>query len=181
MLKFIIGQKITNALFTSQNVQNHSYLHGFIQEHLFLTLSWRRPISYRNQSIDLLCKSVDWFLYDIGLRHERVKSEKRFPGKLCCYQKKLSHCKDHRTAYKKSLNFSNIINEFNNDIDLLKKNVWRKLSVEISIFANHTIILPVCFSIAHQIYYHIYHQIIVIAFLSLVLNGLIEYSPPLTR
>ena len=149
MLKFIIGQKITNALFTSQNVQNHSYLHGFIQEHLFLTLSWRRPISYRNQSIDLLCKSVDWFLYDIGLRHERVKSEKRFPGKLCCYQKKLSHCKDHRTVYKKSLNFSNIINEFNNDIDLLKKNVWRKLSVEISIFANHTIILPVCFSIAH--------------------------------
>ena len=38
-----------------------------------LTLSWRRPISYRNQSIDLLCKSMDWFLYDIGLRHERVK------------------------------------------------------------------------------------------------------------
>ena len=38
-----------------------------------LTLSWRRPLSYRNQSIDLLCKSVDWFLYDNGLRHERVK------------------------------------------------------------------------------------------------------------
>ena len=31
------------------------------------------PLSYRNQSIDLLCKSVDWFLYDNGLRHERVK------------------------------------------------------------------------------------------------------------
>ena len=39
----------------------------------YLTLSWRRPISYRNQSIDLLRKSMDWFLYDIGLRHERVK------------------------------------------------------------------------------------------------------------
>ena len=38
-----------------------------------LTLSWRRPISYRNQSIDLLHKSMDWFLYDIGLRLERVK------------------------------------------------------------------------------------------------------------
>ena len=36
-----------------------------------LTLSWRRPISYRDQSIDLLRKSM--FLYDIGLRHERVK------------------------------------------------------------------------------------------------------------
>ena len=36
-----------------------------------LTLSWRKPL-YRNQSIDLLGKSMDWFLYDIGLRHERV-------------------------------------------------------------------------------------------------------------
>ena len=41
--------------------------------HLSLTLSWRRPISYKNQSTDLLRKSMDWFLYDIGLRHERVK------------------------------------------------------------------------------------------------------------
>ena len=40
---------------------------------LYLTLSWRRPISYRTQSIDLLRKSMDWFLYDIRLRHERVK------------------------------------------------------------------------------------------------------------
>ena len=31
-----------------------------------LTLSWRRPLSYRNQSID-------WFLYDNVLRHERIK------------------------------------------------------------------------------------------------------------
>ena len=37
-----------------------------------LTLSWRRPLSYRNQSIDLQSKSVDWFLYDNSLRHERV-------------------------------------------------------------------------------------------------------------
>ena len=39
---------------------------------LYSTLSWRKPLSYRNQSIDLLCKSMDWFLYDNGLRHERV-------------------------------------------------------------------------------------------------------------
>ena len=43
-----------------------------------LTLSWRRLLSYRNQSIDLRrsidlqSKSMDWFLYDNGLRHERV-------------------------------------------------------------------------------------------------------------
>ena len=34
------------------------------------TLVWRRSLSYRNQSIDLLCKSVDWFLYNRDLRHE---------------------------------------------------------------------------------------------------------------
>ena len=34
--------------------------------------SWQRPLSYRNQPIDLLHKSVDWFLYDNDLRHERV-------------------------------------------------------------------------------------------------------------
>ena len=38
-----------------------------------LTLSWRGPLSYRNQSIDFLCKSMDWFLYDNSLRHERFK------------------------------------------------------------------------------------------------------------
>ena len=31
------------------------------------------PSSYRNQSIDLQSKSMDRFLYDNGLRHERVK------------------------------------------------------------------------------------------------------------
>ena len=28
---------------------------------------FQRPLSYRNQSTDLLCKSMDWFLYDRGL------------------------------------------------------------------------------------------------------------------
>ena len=38
-----------------------------------LTLLWRRPLSYRNQSIDLQSKSIDWFPHDSGLRHEIVK------------------------------------------------------------------------------------------------------------
>ena len=38
-----------------------------------LTLSWRRPLSCRSQSIDLFRKSMDWFLYANGLRHERVE------------------------------------------------------------------------------------------------------------
>ena len=39
-----------------------------------LTLSWRGPLSYRNQSTDLQSKSMDWFLYDNSLSHERVKA-----------------------------------------------------------------------------------------------------------
>ena len=39
----------------------------------YLNLSRRRSISYRNQFIDLLYKSMDWFLYDISLCRERVK------------------------------------------------------------------------------------------------------------
>ena len=38
-----------------------------------LTLSCQRPLSYRNQSIDLPSKSINWNLYDNGLRHESVK------------------------------------------------------------------------------------------------------------
>ena len=41
---------------------------------LRLTLSWRRSLPYRNQSIDLLRKSMDLFPYDNGLRHEKVNS-----------------------------------------------------------------------------------------------------------
>ena len=37
------------------------------------TLSWRRQLSYRNQSIDLLRKSMVWLLCDNGLCHEELK------------------------------------------------------------------------------------------------------------
>ena len=40
-----------------------------------LTLSWRRLLPYRNQPINLLRKSMDWFLYDNSLCHESVNSE----------------------------------------------------------------------------------------------------------
>ena len=42
-----------------------------------LTFSIQRPLSYRNQSIDLGSKSMGWFLYDNGLGHERVKDVHR--------------------------------------------------------------------------------------------------------
>lgn len=40
---------------------------------LFLTISRRRLQSYRNQSIVLPLKSLDWFLYDRDLGPKRVK------------------------------------------------------------------------------------------------------------
>ena len=39
---------------------------------LVLTLSWRRSLSYRNQSNVLQSKSMDWFLYDRDLYHKSV-------------------------------------------------------------------------------------------------------------
>ena len=42
------------------------------QKESLLTLSWRRLLSYKNQSIGLLCKWMDWFQYDNGPRHEEL-------------------------------------------------------------------------------------------------------------
>ena len=49
-----------------------------------LTLSWRRSLSCRNQSAYLLCKSLDWFLYDRDrdLRHGRVNTPLMFSFSL---------------------------------------------------------------------------------------------------
>ena len=37
------------------------------------TVSSRRLLSYRNQSTELLCKSIDWYLCDRNLCYKRVK------------------------------------------------------------------------------------------------------------
>ena len=61
-------------MFCSYNFKNTLYHnHKTKWEKKHLTLSWRRSLSYKNQSIDLQRKSMDWFLYDRDLRHERVK------------------------------------------------------------------------------------------------------------
>ena len=64
--------------FTLENIKvnmNLLKISSKIWKKIILTLSWRRLLSYRKQSIDLLCESMDWFLYDNGLRRERVKKE----------------------------------------------------------------------------------------------------------
>ena len=42
----------------------------------------REFLSYKNLSIDFLCKSMNWFLYDRDLRHRRVKLSGIFLRKL---------------------------------------------------------------------------------------------------
>ena len=43
-------------------------------------------IIYRNQSIDYLCKSTDWLLYDSVLRHERANA---FSALVLCFYRDL--------------------------------------------------------------------------------------------
>ena len=51
-----------------------------------LTLSWRMSLSYKNQSIDLLCKLMGWFLYDKGIPHEKIKTLfTHHTPKICSY------------------------------------------------------------------------------------------------
>ena len=48
-----------------------------------MSLPWVRSLSYRDQSIDLLYKLMDRFLYDKDLRHGRVSRRKELtdPGR----------------------------------------------------------------------------------------------------
>ena len=47
-------------------------------QNTLLILSWRRSLSYRNRPINLRSKSMDWFLFDKDLRHERFKRPLRY-------------------------------------------------------------------------------------------------------
>ena len=58
---------------------------------LVLTLLWRRSLSCRNQSTDLLCKPMGWFLYDRDIRHERDKYLNSCCKSLVTYGGQLSH------------------------------------------------------------------------------------------
>ena len=49
---------------------------------VYLTLSWQRFVSYRNQFIDFQSKSMDWFLYDTVFRHQNVKTLSSICGEM---------------------------------------------------------------------------------------------------
>ena len=56
-----------------ENWSPSSRLYKDAYDDIKMILPWWRFLSYRNQSIDLQSKSMDWFLYDGALRHERVQ------------------------------------------------------------------------------------------------------------
>ena len=73
VLKFSEKINLNNSYTISKKEKNKLLLDPWhSSKEQILALSWRRPLSHRNQSINLQSKSVDWFLYDNGFRHERV-------------------------------------------------------------------------------------------------------------
>ena len=66
-ITFICDLDVLGLVFPDLDIANYTsnnILHLTIWIRL-LTFSWRRPsLSYRNQSIDLQSKSMDWFLYE---------------------------------------------------------------------------------------------------------------------
>ena len=71
-----------------------------------LTFLWRRSRSYRDQSIDFICKSNDWCLYDKDLRHERVKTNlinRRFFEFFRGYRKRAFTCNGSTFTIKKTM------------------------------------------------------------------------------
>ena len=95
MNHFLIGPNFWTVKFNKftniYNVNSYGLCHPFA-----LTLSWWRSLSYTNQSFDLFCKSMDWFLYDKDLRHERFRTDANIIEQLMWNQKRLhqvSHLK----------------------------------------------------------------------------------------
>ena len=59
-------------------------------------------LSYRNQSIDLLCKSMEWFLYDRDICHERVNEKYNESYSASMKKKKKKKKKKKRNKKKKN-------------------------------------------------------------------------------
>ena len=54
--------------------------------------SWWSSLSHRNQSVDLLSKTMDWFLYDRNLRLKRVEEDFKNKTHSYLYGKKRETC-----------------------------------------------------------------------------------------
>ena len=64
LLSKVAGLQVTLYRYFSETL--------LVAEDVKLLLNSFMILSYRNQSIDLQCKSMDWSLYDTDFRHKRV-------------------------------------------------------------------------------------------------------------
>ena len=81
IIKLYFHLPLNFVYMNSRKIPGYRCFFLYIKEVLYLrrkerhlTLSWRRSLSYRNQSIDLQSKSMDWLLYDKNLPHQRVEA-----------------------------------------------------------------------------------------------------------
>ena len=78
-LLFINFRQTNNSFFLASFWnQTPSCYHDWDDCFCISCLSWQKFLSYRNQSIDLQNKSINWSLYDGSLHHERVKQKQSF-------------------------------------------------------------------------------------------------------
>ena len=72
---FVLRYMLHKYFFFENSIWLIKNIHQYIIHDINLVNSFMtEALSYRNQSIDLLRKSMYWFLYDNGLCHERVNS-----------------------------------------------------------------------------------------------------------
>ena len=64
--------------------------------------------SFLVESIDLLRKSMDWFLYDNDLRHERVKTNRTL-SKKWAYHKEQSFASNYFISFENLVQFKNLL------------------------------------------------------------------------
>ena len=71
-----VGSFYCNGAQIEVNIYTKAAIYQCSAKKSVLTLSWRKSLSYRNQS-----KSMNWFLYDRDFRYERVKIFSKFTRK----------------------------------------------------------------------------------------------------
>ena len=127
-LLFFIIQFFLSILFIIQTFP-YNFFESFLSP-IILTLSWRRSLLYRNYSIDLLSKLTDWFLYDRGYHHERVKHSSGIirmrilnPLRYLYFYSSGRNALSKRTANKKNICK---IREWSWTSNRAKSTIWRK-------------------------------------------------------
>ena len=127
-LLFFIIQFFLSILFIIQTFP-YNFFESFLSP-IILTLSWRRSLLYRNHSIDLLSKLTDWFLYDRGYHHERVKHSSSIirmrilnPLRYLYFYSSGRNALSKRTANKKKICK---IREWSWTSNRAKSTIWRK-------------------------------------------------------